>query len=310
VAGAGVYHDTPLIVATKSKLIVNFTRGTIVCEQAVVAETALRRLRGLLGRASLPSGEGLLLRPAPSIHTAFMRFPIDALFLDRDLVVLKTAPGLEPWRTASARHARAVLELSAGEIARRGIEVGDRLGMVLTAEESAKAVSIFRAAQAGGAELPRSPEARLSLVRAGEDEGMHDIRGRVLLVGADRRFRSVTAALLAGRGFEVTVAERLSDATELAVSHRAEVVVIDGGPSLTKAAHEAAKIEALDGAIGVVIVGNEQANGLAAMRVLAKWDSFDALCDAIERARHDSPAPARPNQPEPAEPAVEREGRR
>jgi len=56
--------------------------GTVVCERCLLAETPLARLRGLLGRSGLSSGEGLLLRPAGSIHTAFMRFTIDAVFLD------------------------------------------------------------------------------------------------------------------------------------------------------------------------------------------------------------------------------------
>ena len=65
--------------------------GNVVCEHCLLAETALARLRGLLGRSGLSSGEGMLLRPASSIHTAFMRFPIDAVFLDRDDRVLKVA---------------------------------------------------------------------------------------------------------------------------------------------------------------------------------------------------------------------------
>jgi len=84
-------------------------------------------MRGLLGRRDLPHGEGLMLRPASSVHTAFMRFPIDAVFLDRDGRVLKVARGLRPWKTSARRKARAVLELPAGESERRGIEIGERL---------------------------------------------------------------------------------------------------------------------------------------------------------------------------------------
>jgi len=88
------------------------------------------RMRGLLGRRDLPVGEGLLLRPAPSIHTWFMRFPIDVLFLDADLRVLDVIPELEPWRVAARRGARAVLELPSGEAARRGVRTGDPLKLV------------------------------------------------------------------------------------------------------------------------------------------------------------------------------------
>ena len=101
--------------------------GSIVCERCVLADTALARMRGLLGRRELPSGDGILLRPASSVHMAFMRFPIDAVFLDRDLRVVKVASDLRPWRAAGSRGAKAVLEIPAGEAGRRGLTVGDRL---------------------------------------------------------------------------------------------------------------------------------------------------------------------------------------
>jgi uncharacterized protein len=101
--------------------------GRVICERCVVADTAPRRMRGLLGRRSLDTGEGILLRPAPSIHTFFMRFPIDAVFLDRDLVVLKVTGDLRPWRTARCKGAHAVLELPAGTAPRLALRRGDRL---------------------------------------------------------------------------------------------------------------------------------------------------------------------------------------
>jgi uncharacterized membrane protein (UPF0127 family) len=104
--------------------------GTVVCERCLLAETPLARMRGLLGRNELPSGEGLLLRPAGSIHTAFMRFAIDAVFLDAADRVVKVASALGPWRTAACRGARAVLELPAGEANRRGLRPGVSLTSV------------------------------------------------------------------------------------------------------------------------------------------------------------------------------------
>ena len=89
--------------------------GRIVCERVVVADRAHRRMRGLLGRKYLRQGEGMVLRPGWSIHTAFMRFPIDAVFLDADQVVIKIEHEVGPWRTVSCRGAREVVELSAGE---------------------------------------------------------------------------------------------------------------------------------------------------------------------------------------------------
>ena len=84
-------------------------------------------MRGLLGRRSLPDHEGLLLRPAGSIHTAFMRFPIDAVFVDGGGRVLRVMEAMPPWRTAAARGAKAVLELPAGAALAAGLSPGDRL---------------------------------------------------------------------------------------------------------------------------------------------------------------------------------------
>jgi uncharacterized membrane protein (UPF0127 family) len=101
--------------------------GDVVCDRCVVAASPVSRLRGLLGRSELRSGEGLLLRPASAIHTFFMRFPIDAVFLDRDWRIVGIADDVRPWRTAGRRGAKAVLELPAGESARRGLRPGDLL---------------------------------------------------------------------------------------------------------------------------------------------------------------------------------------
>jgi hypothetical protein len=114
---------------TNPSLFVNLTLRTIVCQNGVIADTPLARMRGLLAHHQLPSGEGLLLQPAGSIHTAFMRFPIDVVFLDAEYEVIKLVAELPPWRTARASGAKAVLELTAGEIARRRLAVGHRLGV-------------------------------------------------------------------------------------------------------------------------------------------------------------------------------------
>lgn len=101
--------------------------GTVACERCVVAATAPARMRGLLGRDGLEDGEGLLIRPTNSVHMFFMRFAIDVVFLDRELVVRKVIEVLRPWRMAGCRGARAALELPAGTASRRGITVGERL---------------------------------------------------------------------------------------------------------------------------------------------------------------------------------------
>jgi uncharacterized protein len=104
--------------------------GEAVCERLVVADNPLTRLKGLLGRAGLEPTEGLLIKSTSAIHTCFMRFPIDALFLDRDLNVVGIESDLRPWRFAGRRGAKIVIELAAGEGRRRGIQLGDRLELV------------------------------------------------------------------------------------------------------------------------------------------------------------------------------------
>jgi uncharacterized membrane protein (UPF0127 family) len=117
------------VSASRKDRVVRLVREdrAVVCERCMVAATPVSRLKGLLGRRCLDPDEGLLIRPSSSIHMFFMRFPIDAVFLDRDLVVRKVVSELRPWRIAVARGAKSVVELAAGEVARRGVAVGDRL---------------------------------------------------------------------------------------------------------------------------------------------------------------------------------------
>jgi uncharacterized membrane protein (UPF0127 family) len=110
--------------------IVRVADGVAVCEECVVADRFMTRLRGLLGRRGLERGEGLLIRPSGSVHTWCMRFAIDVVLLDRDLTVLKVVAELRPWRVAAARGAKAVLELRAGECERLALRPGDVLAMV------------------------------------------------------------------------------------------------------------------------------------------------------------------------------------
>jgi uncharacterized protein len=114
----------------KRHMTIEHADGRVVCERCTVADRPISRLRGLLGRRVLPVGEGLLLRPSPSIHTWFMRFPIDAVFLSAELEVLTVRPQMPAWRMAARRGARAVLELAAGEAARRDLVPGSRLRVV------------------------------------------------------------------------------------------------------------------------------------------------------------------------------------
>jgi uncharacterized membrane protein (UPF0127 family) len=98
--------------------------GNVICRRCELADNVFLRMRGLLGRQGLPEGEGLLFEPAPSVHTFFMRFPIDVVFLDKAKTIVKVVHDLRPWRVAGARKAVAALELPAGAAAAAGLRTG------------------------------------------------------------------------------------------------------------------------------------------------------------------------------------------
>lgn len=106
----------------------NVTRGNLVAERATQADSFFLRLRGLLGRSALEPGEGLWIDRCRMVHTFFMRFPIDAAFLDREGSVVRIFSDLKPWRVSGwVREAAGVLELAAGRAQALGVRTGDRL---------------------------------------------------------------------------------------------------------------------------------------------------------------------------------------
>jgi uncharacterized protein len=108
------------------RLVIDRTRKA-VATAVEVATTRRERRRGLLGRDFLDPAEGLILAPCAAIHTAFMRFPIDVVFLDRDGCAVRVVHRLKPWRIALSPRAHTVVELAAGALERQPVEVGDRL---------------------------------------------------------------------------------------------------------------------------------------------------------------------------------------
>jgi uncharacterized membrane protein (UPF0127 family) len=97
--------------------IINQSKNTVLAEKAIIADTAFQRMKGLLGRDSLQPKEALVIRPGNSIHTFFMRFAIDVLFLDKEGFVLKVIQRLRPFRlTAIYFRASSAVELPAGTI--------------------------------------------------------------------------------------------------------------------------------------------------------------------------------------------------
>lgn len=108
--------------------ITNVTRTVDLATQASRADTFMTRLVGLLGRSSLESGQGLLIEPCSSVHTAFMRFTIDVVYVDRSGKVIKTSPEMRPFRLGGVfRTSCSVIELPKGTIAATGTVAGDEL---------------------------------------------------------------------------------------------------------------------------------------------------------------------------------------
>ena len=100
-----------------SRILISDGNRPKLALEAIMAERTFERMKGLLGRASLDPTKGMLIRPCSSIHMWFMRFPIDAAFLDKDLQVLKIHRNLKPWQIALARRGTtSVLEEAAGEL--------------------------------------------------------------------------------------------------------------------------------------------------------------------------------------------------
>ena len=107
--------------------VVNVTRGTNVATSVQVADTSVTRRKGLLGRTSLSPGEGLWIVPCESVHTWFMHFPIDVIYLSRDKRIEKLRSDVVPWRLSACLSAVSVLELAAGSIRASRTEQGDLL---------------------------------------------------------------------------------------------------------------------------------------------------------------------------------------
>lgn len=266
-------------MADEEKLLINLTRGNILCERTLIADTALPRMRGLLGKRALPAGEGMLLQPAPSIHTAFMRFAFDAVFLDGTLRVIRVVERLKPWRAVTVRHAVSVVELAAGEISRRGVEVGDQ---IIIADPESDAVD----------DRSSTPAVRTEATATATDVDERDPEPpRVLLVGSDRRFRAVATALLQRRHYAVTTADQVKNGAEIAAYGDVDVVVLDLRVAPAVAALEVARLEALAPHAGFVLVTDGLAMSAPTTAVVQKWGSFDSLCGAIDVV-HAAPKPS------------------
>jgi hypothetical protein len=109
--------------------LLNIERSSVVATRVEPAFDSKTRRRGLLGRDSVPENYALIIAPCGSVHTFFMRFPLDLVFVSKDGTVVKTCRSVKPWRIAGALRAFAVIEAAAGFIDRAEIVPGDVMGL-------------------------------------------------------------------------------------------------------------------------------------------------------------------------------------
>jgi uncharacterized membrane protein (UPF0127 family) len=110
-------------------LVRNITRSVVLADSADLADTSEKRRTGLLKHTELKQGKGLWIVPCESVHSFFMKFTIDVLYLDRAKKVRGMRPNMKPWRLSACLPAHSVLELPAGTIERTGTQKGDQLSL-------------------------------------------------------------------------------------------------------------------------------------------------------------------------------------
>lgn len=117
--------------------LVNSNNGQVLAHHIEVAANFKKRLKGLLGRSGFKHGEALILSPCNWIHTCFMNFPIDILFVDQEMVVLKVLENMKPFRFSPLiPRSHLVVELPAGRLAATGAGAGDHLQFIVEEEAS------------------------------------------------------------------------------------------------------------------------------------------------------------------------------
>ena len=108
--------------------LINQTKKTVLAESVFLADSPFKRIKGLLGKASFDKGQALIIKPCNSIHTFFMRFPIDALFVNKNNTVVKAISGLMPFCLSPiCLKSRFVVELPSGTIKFTSTSLGDQL---------------------------------------------------------------------------------------------------------------------------------------------------------------------------------------
>lgn len=109
-----------------NKYTIKAQNGEVICPRVAIADSMFSRMKGLMFSEELPDCDGLLITPCNSIHTFFMLYSLDVLFLDKDFKVIKAIYDLRPWRMSWVYFkAQQVLEMKAGTL-KKGIKTGDQ----------------------------------------------------------------------------------------------------------------------------------------------------------------------------------------
>jgi uncharacterized membrane protein (UPF0127 family) len=111
----------------ESTQVVNARSGAVLADLLVSAHDSKARRKGWLGRTSAPRGEAIWILPCEAIHCFFMHFPIDVVFLDRELHVVQVRRSVKPWRIAICWKAYSVMEFPEGVIDATGTGAGDKI---------------------------------------------------------------------------------------------------------------------------------------------------------------------------------------
>jgi len=109
-------------------MIINKNNGKIIAQVVLFADQPFKRMKGLLGRSSLKDSQAMVIKPCNAIHTFFMRFPIDVLFINKENKVVKTISDMSSFRLSSVCFkSQFVVELPAGTIQATHTTLGDQL---------------------------------------------------------------------------------------------------------------------------------------------------------------------------------------
>ncbi|MBF0265286.1 MAG: DUF192 domain-containing protein [Gammaproteobacteria bacterium] len=110
-----------------STQLIDFTTKHMILDSLFVTESSLERMQGLLGKKKLTHSDGLLILPCNSVHTFFMKYSIDVVYLNKLGEILKIVPSLKPWRLSFCLRAASTLELTKDAAASLNLHIGQKL---------------------------------------------------------------------------------------------------------------------------------------------------------------------------------------